>query len=462
MRFAHAVDQVRAAEATVMATLPEGALMQRAASGLTVVCAELLDGVYGRRVLVLAGSGDNGGDALWAAARLARRGVRVDVVATSGRLHEAGIAALLGAGGRIVERPGAAYDLVLDGIVGIGGRPGLDERAAALVEEVSGTEAVVVAVDVPSGIGVDSGELAGPHVSADVTVTFGTHKIGLLVDPAAEAAGVVELVDIGLADQLGEPAVEALQSDDVARLLPVPTHAGHKYSRGVLGVAAGSDEYAGAGLLAVSAAVRSGLAGMVRYQGASEDLVRFRHPEVVVGEGQVQAWVVGPGIGERQGSLVGRVLAEELPTVVDADGLRYLPLRCVGPTVLTPHAGELARMLEADRSEVEAKMLSAATAAARRWDAVVLLKGPRTVVATPDGRVRVNATGTAWLGTAGSGDVLSGLVGALLAAGLTPYDAASVGAWLHGAAGRLASAGGPISAGDIVEALPATIAAVLT
>jgi hydroxyethylthiazole kinase-like uncharacterized protein yjeF len=171
--------------------------------------------------------------------------------------------------------------------------------------------------------------------------------------------------------------------------------------------------------------------------------------------------VVGPGLGERQGSLVGRILADELPTVVDADGLRYLPLRCSGPTVLTPHAGELARMLEADRSEVEAKMLSAATAAARRWDAVVLLKGPRSVVADPDGRVRVNATGTSWLGTAGAGDVLSGLVGSLLAAGLSPYDAASAGAWLHGAAARLASAGGPISAGDVVEALPAAAAAVL-
>jgi len=462
VRLAHSVAQVRAAEAALMATLPEGTLMQRAATGLAVACADLLDGVYGRRVLVLAGSGDNGGDALWAAARLARRGAQVEVVAASDRLHEAGLAALLGSGGRVVERPGTAYDLVLDGIVGIGGRPGLRDRAAELVASVAGSGAAVVAVDVPSGIGVDSGELAGPHVEADVTVTFGTYKIGLLVDPAAEAAGVVELVDIGLADHLGPPAVESLQIDDVAGLLPVPTHAGHKYSRGVLGVAAGSDEYAGAGLLAVSAAVRSGFAGMVRYQGASEDLVRVRHPEVVIGEGQVQAWVVGPGIGERQGSLVGRVLAEELPTVVDADGLRYLPLRCAGPTVLTPHAGELARMLEADRAEVEAKMLSAATAAARRWDAVVLLKGPRSVVAAPDGRVRVNATGTPWLGTAGSGDVLSGLVGALLAAGLAPYEAASVGAWLHGAAGRLAAVGGPISAGDVLEALPAAAAAVLS
>ena len=262
----------------------------------------------------------------------------------------------------------------------------------------------------------------GPHVTADLTVTFGTHKIGLLADPAAEAAGVGRARrHRPRARTCGDPVVEVLQADDVAGMLPVPDHAAHKYSRGVLGIAAGSEQYVGAGLLATSAAVHAGFAGMVRYQGASEDLIRVRHPEVVIGSGQVQAWVVGPGMGDGQGSLVGKILAEGVATVVDADGLRYLPLQCTGPTVLTPHAGELARMLEADRSEVEAKMLSAATAAARRWRAVVLLKGPRSVIASPDGRVRVNTTGVPWLGTAGAGDVLSGVIGSLLAAGLEPY-----------------------------------------
>jgi hydroxyethylthiazole kinase-like uncharacterized protein yjeF len=319
-----------------------------------------------------------------------------------------------------------------------------------------------VAVDVPSGIGIDSAELSGPHVTADLTVTFGTHKIGLLADPAAEAAGAVELIDIGLGPYLPGPVVEGLHADDVAGLLPVPSHAAHKYSRGVLGVAAGSEQYVGAGLLATSAAVRAGFAGMVRYQGASEDLVRLRHPEVVIGEGRVQAWVVGPGLGDGQGSLVGKILAEGVPTVVDADGLRYLPLQCSAPTVLTPHAGELARMLEAEREEVEAKMLSAATAAARRWRAVVLLKGARSVIAAPDGRLRVNPTGVSWLGTAGAGDVLTGVIGSLLAAGLEPYDAAAAGAWLHGAAARLASAGGPISADDVSCAVPTIAASLLS
>ena len=159
--------------------------------------------------------------------------------------------------------------------------------------------------------------------------------------------------------------------------------------------------------------------------------------------------------------MVGKILAEGVPTVVDADGLRYLPLQCSGPTVLTPHAGELARMLEADRSEVEAKMLSAATAGRAALACRRLLKGPRSVIASPDGRVRVNTTGVSWLGTAGAGDVLSGVIGSLLAAGVQPYDAASAAAWLHGSAARMASAGGPIAAGDVIAALPVVTAAVL-
>jgi hydroxyethylthiazole kinase-like uncharacterized protein yjeF len=149
------------------------------------------------------------------------------------------------------------------------------------------------------------------------------------------------------------------------------------------------------------------------------------------------------------------VLGERLPTVVDADALSALPEPCDGPIVLTPHAGELARMLEAPRADVEAKMLDSALTAARRWNAVVLLKGARSVIAAPDGRVRVNPTGVPWLATAGAGDVLSGLVGALLAAGLAPYDAASVGAFVHGSAATLASGGGPLSASDMLASMSA-------
>ena len=449
MRRAHTVEQVRAAEAALRSGLPEGALMDRAAAGLATACATLLGRVYGARVLVLAGSGDNGGDALLAGASLARRGARVEAVLLGQRAHPRALTDLRRHGGRVVETPSGA-DLVLDGIVGIGGSPGLRPPAAERVESL---DAPVVAVDVPSGVEVDTGRVDGPHVRAAVTVTFGTLKVAHVVEPAASAAGVVELVDIGLAPYLPPPVLEVLQRDDVRELLPVPDAASHKYTRGVLGVVAGSRQYTGAGVLVVSAALATGLTGMVRYEGASDELIRAAHPEVVIGPGRVQAWVVGSGLGRGLDSQVSSVLAERLPTVVDADGLRHLPARCTSATVLTPHAGELADMLDVPRAEVEADMVRHARAAAAEWNAVVLLKGSRSVIAAPDGRLRVNTTGVPWLATAGSGDVLSGTVGASLAAGLDPFDAAACGAWLHGAAASLASAGGPLVAGDVVAGL---------
>jgi hydroxyethylthiazole kinase-like uncharacterized protein yjeF len=309
-------------------------------------------------------------------------------------------------------------------------------------------------VDVPSGIDADTGEVTGPHVRATLTVTFGTHKIAHLVGPAARACGVVELVDIGL--ELPPAAVESLQATDVARLLPRPDREAQKYTRGVVGVRAGSETYPGAALLSVAGA-SCGLAGMVRYVGTAAAAVKQQHPEVV-GAGRVQAWVVGSGGGEHAGVELAAALADGVPVVVDADALPHVAAhRLARQAVLTPHAGELAALLGVDRADVEARMLHHARAAAATYDAVVLLKGDRTVIAHPDGRVRVNPTGTPWLATAGAGDVLGGLIGALLAAGLTPFDAAGVGAWLHGAAATAASSGGPIVASDVARALPAVI-----
>jgi ADP-dependent NAD(P)H-hydrate dehydratase / NAD(P)H-hydrate epimerase len=469
MRRAHTVEQVRAAEAALMARLPEGTLMQRAAAGLATVCADLLGKVYGARVVVLAGAGDNGGDALYAGARLARRGARVGALLTApDKAHAAGLAALIAAGGR-VARPDSRgsvrmtygphkADLILDGIVGIGGRPGLREPAEEMLE-AAGAD-LTVAVDAPSGIDVDTGETPASHVHADVTVTFGTHKVGLLVDPAAQAAGTVSLVDIGL--DLPPAEVEALQHTDVAALLPVPEHAAQKYTRGVVGVAAGSAEFTGAAVLAVSGAL-AGPCGMVRYDGPDSvtPLVRSAHPEVVVGPGRVQAWVVGSGGGGDVATALQRVRDDGVPLVVDADALARIDRPVGVPALLTPHAGELARMLDVPREQVESAPLRHVRDAARQYAATVLLKGPRTLVSAPDGRVRVNVTGTPWLATAGAGDVLAGLCGALLAAGLDPLDAGSVAAWLHGSAATLASAGGPVTAVDVAEALPRATAWVL-
>lgn len=463
MRTAYTVERIRVAEHALMARLPDGTLMQRAAAGLATACADFLGGVYGAEVVVVAGVGDNGGDALYAGARLARRGARVSAVLVDpAKAHRGGVAALTGAGGWVLEPDQAASaiaraDLVLDGIVGIGGKPGLRPPADRIIDLAEEHAVPIVAVDVPSGIDVDTGETPARHVRAALTVTFGAHKIGLLIDPAATAAGVVHLVDIGLGPYLDEPDVEALQADDVAARLPEPTRASHKYSRGVLGVVAGSEQYTGAAVLAVGGAV-AGPVGMVRYVGPPEPThyVRARWPEVVCGEGRVQAWVVGSGLGDAstRADDVRRVLASGLPVVVDADGLRYLPERCVDPVLLTPHEGELARLLGVEREEVTARRLHYARTAARRWNATVLLKGAATVVAAPDGRVRVNTVSVPWMATAGSGDVLSGVCGALLAAGLDPFEAGSVGAYLHGTAGILASRAGPVTAGDIALAVP--------
>jgi hydroxyethylthiazole kinase-like uncharacterized protein yjeF len=456
MRRAHTVEQVRAAEGELLARLPEGALMQQAAAGLAYAVIDLLDGGYGRRVVLLVGPGDNGGDALYAGALLARRGAAVEAWLLADRAHEAGLRALRGAGGRVTEpHAGHRADVAVDGIVGIGGRPGLREGAVAALAHLEGVP--VVAVDVPSGVDVDTGELSGPHVTAALTVTFGTHKVAHLVDPASAVCGVVHLVDLGL--DLPEPVVEALRPADVRRLLPRPSSDAHKYTRGVVGVRAGSAQYPGAARLAVAGA-SCGLAGMVRYVGDAAGDVLADHPEVV-GEGRVQAWVVGPGGGDDAADALAAARADDVPLVVDADALRHVEGPPGVPAVLTPHAGELAAMTGADRADVEARPLHHATAAAVRYDAVVLLKGRHTLVADPAGGVRATTTGVPWLATAGAGDVLSGVVGALLAAGLAPYDAASVGSWLHGAAATLASRGGPVTAGDVARALPETVRGVL-
>ncbi|MEV7589257.1 NAD(P)H-hydrate dehydratase [Streptomyces sp. NPDC089922] len=458
MRTAYGVETVRTAERELMARLPEGALMQRAAAGLAAVCARLLARhrrVYGARVVLLVGPGDNGGDALYAGARLARRGAAVTAVPMDPeRMHPGGLTALRAAGGRVEPTVPQRADLVVDGLLGIGGRGGLRPAAAALVERIP-AGAPVLAVDLPSGVDADTGEVAGPAVTADVTVTFGAYKPGLLIDPGASHAGAVHLVDIGL--ELPEPELEALQHTDVAALLPQPTASSDKYRRGVVGVVAGSAQYPGAAVLAVAGALRGG-AGAVRYVGPAADAVLARYPETLVGPGRVQAWVVGPGLGEGRAGEVADLLAGDAAVLVDADGLRGLDpavLRArTAPTLLTPHAGEAAALLGVARESVEAGRLSAVRRLAERYGATVLLKGSTTLVASAGARaVRVNPTGTPWLATAGSGDVLSGLAGSLLAGGLSGADAGAVGAYLHGLAAR--RAGGPLVAHQVAEALPA-------
>ena len=545
MRYAHQVRKVRAAEQALMAEVPPGALMQRAAAGLASVSAGLVGRVPGASVVVLAGSGDNGGDALYAAARLARRGAAVLAVTAGSRVHEQGAAALRDAGGRLASPDDAAVpaalgaaDLILDGLLGIGGHGGLREPQASLAGLAARSPAVVVAVDLPSGVDADTGVVEGAAIQADVTVTFGTLKPGLLIDPGARHAGVVELIDIGLGPYLDTPDATAMQAADVAALLPRPSEESDKYRRGVVGIVAGSERFTGAAALAVGGAIRGG-AGMVRLVSADPAVavVRMLWPEAVItvtgqdipaGEdvraaGRVQAWVVGPGMGtdDEARDRLAAVLASDVPVLVDADGLTLLAahkglLARDAPTLLTPHAGELGRLLGVAPADVESRRLEHATKAAASLGATVLLKGSTTVIATPYGRsaasegggslgsegshgeagqdgpapLRVNPTGTSWLATAGTGDVLSGLAGSLLAQRLEAGEAAAAAAYLHGLAARLAAAGigsrpvpaiepsgggrglpsaenpragqaeAPIGAADVVGALPAAIRSV--
>jgi hydroxyethylthiazole kinase-like uncharacterized protein yjeF len=497
MRDAHAVADVRAAEQALMARVPPGALMQRAAAGLAAVCAGLVRRVYGARVVVLAGSGDNGGDALYAGARLAQRGARVLAVAAGTRVHQAGADALRAAGGRVAgpgdpDLPATMNeaDLVLDGLLGIGGRGGLREPQAALAARAeaarTGSGTRVVAVDLPSGVDADTGEVTGAAVRADVTVTFGTWKTGLLVDPGAAHAGLAQLIDIGLAPGLPAPAAIAYGAGDVAALLPRPGRESDKYRRGVLGIVAGSDRFTGAAALAVGGALRGG-AGLVRLVSAeaAAAVVRQHWPEAVItvtgaaGEdigavGRVQAWLAGPGMGtdEHARHRLMAVLATDLPVLVDADGLTLvasspaLVAERRAPTLLTPHAGELARLLRTDPAGVASRRIEHARTAARTFGCCVLLKGSTTVIAAADDSpLLVNPTGTGWLATAGTGDVLAGLAGALLAQGLDICEAAAAAAFLHGISARYAAGGAgpirggeaPIGASDVISALPGAI-----
>ncbi len=520
MRDAYQVATVRAAERALMEIVPDGALMARAATGLAAVCASLLSRypghVSGTRVVVLAGSGDHGGDALYAGALLARRGVAVTSITAGPKAHSGGTAALRAAGGRVIAQADPTdradlmnrADLIIDGLLGIGGRGGLREPFAGLARQAARARqagATVVAVDLPSGIDADTGAVDGPAIRADVTVTFGAIKPGLLIDPGAGHAGAVELVDIGLGPYLTDgPCARAPQRDDIRELLPRPGAESDKYRRGVLGLLAGSERFTGAALLATGGAVHGG-AGMVRVVTAdlAAVLVRQAWPETVVtvypdegdwdlvgSVGRVQAWVAGPGMGTGQDAVarLAAVLGTDLPVLVDADGLTILSQvkdllpRSKGPkgsapTLITPHAGELARLLGTDAASVEARRLEHARRAAGELGVTVLLKGSTTIIASPGASgeeamhepVLVNPTGTPWLATAGSGDVLSGLAGALLAQRLEPAQAGLAAAYLHGLAGRLAAAGltdriaptqesvgeAPIGASDLVRAIPA-------
>ena len=455
MRYYYTADQIRVAEAPLLAALPDGALMRRAATGLAhVIAAELRErtgGVAGRRICAVVGSGANGGDALWAATLLRRRGVAAAAILLDPqRTHPGALSAFRSAGGQVTQNLTAATDLVIDGVVGISGQGPLRPAAAEVFAAAEAAGVAVVAVDVPSGIDVATGSIAGPAVRAVLTVTFGGRKpVHALAD-----CGRVEVVDIGL--DLPPTPLMALDAADVRACWPVPGRLDDKYTQGVVGILAGSAAYPGAAVLCTGAAVAA-TSGMVRYAGAAAAEVVAHWPEVVIASspaatGRVQAVVVGPGLGTDEAALetLTYALRTDLPVIVDADGLTvlaahpHLVLGRAAPTVLTPHAGEYAR-LAGEPPGVD--RVAATRRLATTFGATVLLKGNVTVIAEAhSGQVYLNPAGGSWAATAGSGDLLSGIIGALLAAGLPAAQAAAAAAFVHARAANISAADpGPVS-----------------
>lgn len=456
------------------------------------------------RVCAICGPGNNGGDGMVAARLLREQGAEVSVFllgrvaglrgaarASHRRLTATGQAVTEVAGERglaILRGALAGSGLAIDAIYGTGFRGTPDRIAAAAIAAINGAGSAVLAVDVPSGIDGATGAAAGGAVKARCTVTLGLAKTGLFFYPGRACAGEVVVADIGFPPQLLDGAAETIESRDAAALLPRRAPDAHKGSCGAVLVLAGSAGFTGAAALASTAALRSG-AGLVQL-GVPEslhDVMAAKLTEVIVRPlpetrtrtvsaqaldriralaSRADSLAIGPGLSTHAETvdLVQRLVpALQAPSVIDADGLNALALRpellsaAKAPLVLTPHCGELARLMGSEVAAIRADPLAAARAAAGRFRQVVVLKGGPTVIAEPAGRAWINTTGNPGMATAGAGDVLTGLVAGLLAQGVPAVQAAVLGVHLHGLAGDLAAEELTeycLLAGDIIDHLP--------
>lgn len=496
MLKAYTAAEIYAAEAPALAAGEP--LMARAAQGLAEVV--IAHSRYGASVGVLAGRGNNGADALHAVEHLVRSGREVTVALAfkdddAPEITLAALASARGSGARVipiadpqeVPRELLGADVWVDGLAGIGMRAPAGGDLAELLTaleafRVRAAESAprVFAVDLPSGLGADVGRISGPILKADHTVTFGGYKPAHLLPPATTACGRLHLVDIGIASALAAAAVYRLEPADAQ--VRVPGSGDHKYTRGVLGLVTGSQDYPGAGVLSAAGAFSCG-PGMVRYVGEVPGPVITAFPEAVTQPGRVQAWAVGSGVTGKASSsanAIDRAIAEALaagvPIVVDAGAIDWVePGRLAGEpassrAVLTPHAGELANLLtrcghEVSREDVESDPAGWAHLTREVTGASIVLKGATTITVTETG-LYSQADGTPWLASAGTGDVLTGILGAVLAGWQArvesgehaPFgEAVATGVMLHGLAGRRASRGGPIRASEIAQALPGVL-----
>jgi hydroxyethylthiazole kinase-like uncharacterized protein yjeF len=473
MHTLQSVAAIRAIEQTAQAALPAGALMLRAGAAAAQAALALLTiPPHLATILVLAGPGNNGGDALDAARHLAEAGAIVHVLLCGdpARLPADAHQALLRARAAPVsfchEAPSLGWSLVIDGLFGIGLKRAIDEPLRALVHAINALHCPVLALDVPSGLDADTGAIVGNDgiaVHASHTITFIADKPGLHTAAGREQAGVVEVAALGL-DPAGFPASPLMLSGPelFAHSARPRSHTSHKGSYGNVVVLGGANGMSGAVLLAARCALYAGAGRIYAAFAGTVPSHDVLHPELMCraadGVDFAQSVVVvGPGLGTSAAAAAQllRVLAAQTPLVIDADALNLLASestlqialdRHAAPLILTPHPLEAARLLKRSASAVQADRLAAAAELAQRRRAIIILKGSGTVIAHPDGRLAINPTGNPALATGGTGDVLAGLCGALLAQGWPDWEAALGAVWLHGhAADMLVAQGiGPI------------------
>ena len=482
-------------EATIASGTPGFVLMERAGRAVARATVALAGRRYGARVAIVCGKGNNGGDGFVAARVLHGEGVAVRCLLLAAESEYQGDAAAhlrdmrrAGVKPRPFETDSLIHcDVIVDAIFGTGFRGRAEGRPAEAIETINSSAARVLSVDIPSGVAGGTGAVEGPAVMANVTVAIAAQKLGTVLQPGAGRAGRVEVVDIGI--ELGDASLYVAEASDIRAMLPTRSVDAHKRSTGSVLVLAGSDGMSGAALLTSRGAARMG-AGYVTLVSTSyvDHAKKSLIPEAVsrivsdhseLGPEVMEAFSIdieradavalGPGLGTgpRQRALVEAALGTiDVPLVLDADGLNALtedtaPLRKrTGPTVITPHPGEMATLLQISGKDVQADRVAVARRAASDLGCTVVLKGAGTIVAGPEGAAILNPTGGPGLATAGTGDVLTGVIGALLAEGLDPASAAIAGVFVHGLAGTLAgrSAGGRGTvAWDVAEALPAAV-----
>jgi ADP-dependent NAD(P)H-hydrate dehydratase / NAD(P)H-hydrate epimerase len=457
------VEQIRAIECGFAKAHPDISLMQRAGEA-TARFAETLLGRDGGRVLVLAGSGNNGGDAWVAARALQQSWHRVTVYceapgkASTAEAQAARDSFIKDGGKTVTSWPeDETHDLIIDGLLGIGLAREVKGDMAALIARANASGICILAIDIPSGLDADSGVAFGATIRAQHTLTFIGAKSGLFTADGRDHTGEVRVETLGIDAGLLDSQNSLLTQDAVRTLVPRRNHNSHKGQFGSVGVVGGSQGMTGAALLAARAALHLG-AGKVLLAMLSDDApaLDLLHPEIMMRKARdllakevLSVLVIGPGMGvnDMAKNIVAEALKTALPLVIDADALNLIAdgralqnqlVRRAGTSLLTPHPGEAARLLQCSTHEVQAHRVKAACALAGRFKSMVVLKGCGSVVAFPDGAWHVNASGNSGMASGGMGDALSGMLGALLAQGVAPPDALMLGVCLHGAAADLA------------------------